>query len=79
MSCFELCVCPEASYRANELIIVDLSTDTYDFKDRWSSDSLGPNKSLPYLSFYNTENYGRSHGLSGDKFRCDMHAETALY
>lgn len=55
-----------ANYSANELIIVDLSTDTYNFEDRWSSDSLGPNKSLPYLSFYNTENYGRSHGLSGD-------------
>ena len=45
----------KASYRANELVIVDLSTDTYNFKDRWSSDSLGPNKSLPYLSFYSNK------------------------
>lgn len=62
---FGLGIFTRNSYTLSELIATDFSVASYNFVDRWGSD-LGLNKPQPYLSFYNTENYGKSHGLAGE-------------
>ena len=62
---FGLGIFTRDSYLVSELIATDFSVASYNFVDRWG-EVLGTNKPQPYLSFYNTENYGKSHGLAGD-------------